>query len=51
MEFPKKITRSILKDQIPADILIRGSGESGYLRIVEYVLVKFQGTIVRYKQK
>ncbi len=51
MEFPKKISRNIFKGETPPDILIRGSGEHGNLRIVEYVIVKLLGSIVMYKRR
>lgn len=51
MEFPKKISRNNPKGNIPPDILIRGSGEAGMVRIVEYVIVKLLGSIVMYKRR
>ena len=51
MEFPKKISRNNSKGNTPPDILIRGSGKPGNLKIVEYVIVKLLGTIVMYKSR
>lgn len=51
MEFPKKISRNNPKDETPPDILIRGSGEPGNIKIVEYVILKLLGSIVMYKRK
>ena len=46
MEYPKKFTRT---GDNPPDIIVRGSGESGSIKIVEYQKVRTIGRMCVYK--
>lgn len=48
MEFPKKFTRT---GEDPPDIIVRGSGNAGNVKIVEYQKVRTIGSMSVYKRR